>query len=93
MKVKHLQDDPGGLPGGAWDVVVTDYEAGDWEGSGYALLRVAGTGELKEFNLGHCSCYGPWEYPPTEFKDDEYVLSSGHLPTRLVEAFRELCNG
>ncbi|MGL5566017.1 MAG: hypothetical protein ACRDC4_09850 [Plesiomonas sp.] len=36
------------------------YGSGSYEGSGEALI-VFNDGTLNLRNLGHCSCYGPWE--------------------------------
>jgi hypothetical protein len=39
--------------------VVYDYEAGSYEGSGYAVIRYADGWDI--VNLSHCSCYGPMD--------------------------------
>ncbi|MGL5013761.1 MAG: hypothetical protein ACRC6V_05645 [Bacteroidales bacterium] len=36
------------------------YGSGSYEGSGEALI-VFNDGTLRLENLGHCSCYGPWD--------------------------------
>jgi hypothetical protein len=57
MKEFHFGDDPRGYDA---QIVVTDYECGSWEGSGSALT-LENDGTVRLHNLGHCSCYGPWE--------------------------------
>lgn len=41
--------------------VVVCYEAGYYDGSGEAVGLCKQTGMLHVLNLGHCSCYGPFE--------------------------------
>jgi len=42
------------------EFVVYWYEAGSYEGSGTAYLKDT-EGNWWTKNLGHCSCYGPWD--------------------------------
>lgn len=60
VKTIHLRDDPG-----TYDVphqiLVTDYESGSWEGSGYAYALLEDGTTVREISIGHCSCFGPWE--------------------------------
>ena len=57
----NIQDDPDSF--GEDDsvlVVVTEYDRDTWEGHGYAYSYNV-DGSVTEYNLSHCSCYGPWE--------------------------------
>lgn len=91
MVLVELHDecsDSYGFPSDAL-VVVTEYEQGDYEGSGEALVLCA-DGSVKEYNLGHCSCYGPWENGCDcswdNFADwQESVMGAASLD--LIEAF------
>lgn len=73
--------------------VVHWYEAGDWCGNGWA---VSWDGEqLREHNLGHCSCYGPSDGLYTgdaiELSDlESSMVLSTSLPRPLVEKVIEL---
>lgn len=60
VSVGPVEDEPNltYLPDGT-TLVVYWYEAGSYEGSGTAFA-LAGDQWLEK-NLGHCSCYGPWE--------------------------------
>ena len=40
------------------ELIVTDYSYGYYEGSGIALVKTY-DGRWFEWDLGHCSCYGP----------------------------------
>ena len=42
-----------------FDLFVYSYERGSYDGSGFAIWRVGGKWFYHE--LGHCSCYGPFE--------------------------------
>lgn len=58
----HLNEDPycSGLEKYGVQVVVTDYETGDYCGSGDALLLYEDN-TVMQISLSHCSCYGPME--------------------------------
>lgn len=64
MKVIELKDGAGNPPesfdGVRVEIAVTFYEPGSWDGSGEALL-LGDNGVLYTWNMGHCSCYGPWD--------------------------------
>lgn len=65
MNLVHLDEDP--YIGGEFDdadIVVTKYETGSYCGSGDALALRGGNVEY--WNLGHCSCYGPFDGGPDE---------------------------
>lgn len=48
---------------------VYHYTVGSWEGDGIAYKYE--DGKIYETNLGHCSCYGPWEDGWTEIDANE----------------------
>ena len=93
MIVIHLNDSTYG----AWNIddpklllVVTNYEIGDYCGSGDALLYRDGM--IEYYNLGHCSCYGPFENGPEfvigldNFRDQNEVASC-YWDAKLGDAF------
>jgi len=41
------------------DVLAYEYHEGIYDGSGNAIYRIAG--KWYHHNMGHCSCYGPFE--------------------------------
>lgn len=41
-------------------LLVTEYFSGEYEGDGWALALMD-NGHVREYNLSHCSCYGPFE--------------------------------
>lgn len=63
MKEIHLQDTPYYCQVADADLVVSEYEIGDYCGSGEALVYRKGLVEY--WNLSHCSCYGPFDGGPT----------------------------
>jgi hypothetical protein len=63
-RITHLDEDPS-VPSDELLWLVTDYKSGDYDGEGRALGRRA-TGEFVEWDLSHCSCYGPFEHRPVE---------------------------
>jgi len=80
------EDDPGisQLPDDT-ELVVYWYEAGSYEGSGtaYALAK----SKWFEKDLGHCSCYGPWEPEAGEWNQ----LTEADLRMRMgPEACKEV---
>ena len=44
----------------AYEYLIYNYEVGDYEGDGAAVLK-DNTGKFILINLGHCSCFGPLE--------------------------------
>lgn len=64
------------------DVIAYWYELEEYDGSGEAILRIKGNWFAT--NLGHCSCYGPWEDAPeptdlsTRQNDELVVLLQAH---------------
>lgn len=60
MKQINLKDDPGECDLAGVELVVTQYDAGEYDGSGYAAF-VKDDGTCWYMDLGHCSCYGPWD--------------------------------
>jgi hypothetical protein len=53
----HLADEAYGCDG---EIVVTDYHIGDYCGDGSALV-LGPDNKVREYNLSHCSCYGPFD--------------------------------
>ncbi len=91
MKEFHFgNDDPGVSPEYEW--VVSHYDTGDWEGSGHAVALKDGT--LFVWNCGHCSCYGPLEDPPDEYKvsslDWDDVLTLADVESDVRKKVQEL---
>ena len=67
--------------------VVYDYTIGDWSGDGEAIA-LRKDGMLVEFNLGHCSCYGPTD----EFPNGGEVHSAEQYLRPIVSAIDERSN-
>nr|DAK24192.1 MAG TPA: hypothetical protein [Caudoviricetes sp.] len=44
----------------AYEYLIYNYEVGDYEGDGAAVLK-DNNGKFTLIDLGHCSCYGPLE--------------------------------
>lgn len=44
----------------AYEYLIYNYEAGDYQGDGAAVLK-DNNGKFILIDLGHCSCYGPLE--------------------------------
>lgn len=44
----------------AYEYLIYNYELGDYDGSGAAVLKDK-NGKFMLIDLGHCSCYGPLE--------------------------------
>lgn len=59
MKTIHIREDPGESRE-PYKVLVTNYWTEPYEGSGFAYM-LTHDGKVREYGLGHCSCYGPWE--------------------------------
>jgi hypothetical protein len=103
MKVLHLQDD---FSLDECDisikdilVLVSEYEGGSWEGSGWAYI-LFNDGHIEEYNLSHCSCYGPlenkafatWDSRSSFIKDAKNAI--GHSGSdRLVQTFIQNTKG
>lgn len=110
MQVYHLNDDCGdpdsGGPEFLW--IVTDYEAGSYDGSGDAVGLTV-DGKLYTTSLGHCSCFGPWEagwdqHSSASWNEitrdqllDESAVGglrlSGRLEQKVLELLREPVRG
>lgn len=84
-------DDPYGLPsdkGYRW--IVHWYQEGSYDGDGEA---VAFDGEkLHIYNLGHCSCYGPFEqgYQGSVSVEDFRESAIVHVRKEVAEKVEEL---
>lgn len=77
----------------------TAYEAGDYEGHGYAVYRDS-NGDWHHDDLGHCSCYGPFDEGWNGIKyTKEQVIeilerevnadhSDSHLAKKLLEEIK-----
>lgn len=92
MVVTHLNCDPGlGAEFDNAEVVVTDYEDGCYEGSGEAL--VLRNGVVEHYDLGHCSCYGPFENACSRYPLHQYheVRQTATCPwsDKIDKAFAE----
>ena len=44
------------------DIVIYDYQSGDWDGYGHAWYRDRNTKLWGDHCMGHCSCYGAWDH-------------------------------
>jgi hypothetical protein len=90
-----LHDCPGSV-GDEYPISVTYYEGGCYEGSGSALA-LSNDGYVYEFNLGHCSCYGPLESSPDclgtyeKYKNNNDI-HLGVLSSDCYSRFIELCD-
>ena len=67
--------DESGIPDLNADIIITNYEIGDWCGNGIALIKIKDKWYLK--SMSHCSCYGPW---------DESFSESGYEPSKDAKA-------
>ena len=100
MKIINLKDD---IKDYCYDldqsnvlILVTEYEIGCYDGYGHAL-SLNKDGSVNEYNLMHCSCYGPFENKPVgtwislgAFIEDDRVLStnlkkSDEIVKRFIE--------
>jgi hypothetical protein len=79
MNVLHLNEDPYDWDGIKADYFVTQYTNEGYEGHGTAYSYSTEKDEVSQYNLGHCSCYGPCEAGPTS--------------TWTLEKFKELVLG
>ena len=79
MKVVHLNEDPYDCDCIKADYLVTQYTNEGYGGSGTAYSYLVEKNEVSQYNLGHCSCYGPCESGPTS--------------TWTLEKFKELILG
>lgn len=95
MIIVHLNDDCG-EPEQNCDVFVSEYNAGFYEGDGEALGLCEN--RVYEYNLSHCSCYGPLDDNGTclgtysEYKNNTNVLNSGRASSQLYNKFIEICD-
>jgi hypothetical protein len=91
----HLDEVPNEEMLKPYKVMVSTYAQGDYEGSGYALI-LSTYDKVEEYNLDHCSCYGPLEDEPNHVWDSvgEYLNESnvlrGESPPELNDKFRSL---
>lgn len=78
MQVIHLNDSTSDVPSQEYDVLITDYEIGDYCGSGEAVGIKGNTVDV--YNLSHCSCYGPFDNgcgnPSASYTLSEYTTSA-----------------
>jgi hypothetical protein len=97
MKKIHLVDDCG-IPEGNILVFVSEYRIGYYDGDGMALALFS-DGSIVEYDLGHCSCYGPlesgsdraWNNRKEFKKEADSVLllnSSAKLCSEFLEAIK-----
>ena len=87
-KLIQLNDNPGlNEDGLIW--LVTDYESGQWEGSGSA---VGFNGiHLLVYNLSHCSCYGPNEGGPESMSLETYFKNRESATFEITgQVFKEV---
>jgi len=92
MKVKYI-DSPKNYQGGDWepeqcdptnsgaDEIIYWYSSGSYCGAGTALLRKGD--QWAVLDLGHCSCYGPWEDTPV-YKDTPIEVSRAYYDEDLA---------
>ena len=77
-----------------FDWFVYDYKYECYEGNGIAVGRV--NGELRSFDLGHCSCYGPLDsnnysvVTLEELESDEMYVWSDDQKNNVLAKVREL---
>jgi len=67
------------------DLLIYWYASGSYEGSGEALLRKDGLWIYE--NLGHCSCYGPFDTTPSF--DGAQTLDA--LEARMTDELKGQC--
>lgn len=77
MVITHVNENPGDLSNIeaynlAW--LVTEYTSGDHDGFGVAYGKGA-DGKYWEWELGHGSCYGPFDYSPAETTLDAIIAT------------------
>lgn len=79
-------------------IMVDHYEAGCYDGMGWGLV-LNKDGSIEEYNLGHCSCYGPYEdshkmwKSKKEFLDDCSSVIGVSSPQEVIDAFIAELNG
>jgi hypothetical protein len=71
--------------------VVTEYESYTYEGNGDAVAKHK-NGELHYYNLGHCSCYGPFENGFDLFNINEDNVLSPTVSNEMMSKILELEN-
>lgn len=82
----NLNEDPGQPEEGLiW--FITDYEYGNYDGSGSAV-GFDGT-DLLVYNLGHCSCYGPLESSPDKLSVERYKETRHDALCEVEDKFHE----
>lgn len=87
----HLNDDPG-QPDEELQWLISDYKSGSWEGSGSAV-GFDGV-DLLLYNLGHCSCYGPFDggfngYGPDKISVERYKETRHDALCEVEDKFHE----
>lgn len=90
--------DESGIPDFNADIVITEYEIGDWCGNGTALIKCKDRWYLKD--LSHCSCYGPWDescgtdynIKNSEYKSDplDFMIYGTTIYDGLLPLLKEL---
>ncbi len=76
------QDDPPPADYGDADEIIYWYSSGSYCGAGQALIRKGKKYAL--IDLGHCSCYGPWDDRNVTYRDAPISISAGYLPEVAV---------
>ena len=79
MKEIHLKDDLDVTVDEELDLVVTDYTAGSYDGSGDALGYSSKSNRVYHWNLSHCSCYGPFDGGPMEYLLEDFLDFAGSV--------------
>lgn len=80
-----------GIPDLNADIVITDYTEGDYEGGGVALVKIGQKWTLHD--LGHCSCYGPWDQQDYDhIKSDpiDFLKNGTTIYDELLPLLKEL---
>lgn len=72
MEVYCLGEDIGCPVGDNYVWLVYDYETGDYCGYGEAVA-LDKDGNIHIWNLGHCSCYGPFEESAEVVSKERYL--------------------
>lgn len=87
--IVDLLDDPGFPNGYDFDIWVTDYKIGCYEGSGTAVG--VKDGKFYVFGLGHCSFYGPLESSPDVFSIEDGLTSVlAEIPDNILAEIRKI---
>lgn len=73
--IYNLKDDPG-CCSMRYDWIVTYYTRVPYEGNGEAIAKLGD--KLYYWNLGHCSCYGPFDDNPEEIDISDITSNNIH---------------